>query len=484
MSPLLRTLALLSVALLGVEPARSATPNQPTAAKKLSLTDVLQEVRNLYPPLLAALIEQDIATGRVRQAMGAFDTNLAAGGTTYPSGYYEGRSGFATLDRPFQNWGGNAYAGYRLSSGYLPDYNKDRTGSDGEVVLGFKVPLLREGTIDRRRANLWKSQIDRELADPFILRQHLDFIRAGTIAYFNWLGTGLRLKLAEELLRVARERDDAIATQVKNGAAAPIVQVDNQRLVVSREIGVIQALRRFEAASIELSLFHRDGNAAPILATRAQLPDEFPAHPAPSATSLNSDIQLANENRPEIRRIQLSMKKSVIDLRLAGNDTLPNLDFSAKIGQALSDQLPKNLDRTEAETRLEFRLPLERRDARGRQDVAKAEISRLELDSTFAKNRIAAEVQDSHSALVAAHQALLKTRLNVDLARRLEAAENEKIRQGAADLLALQIREQATFDAQVLEVDALNEYFRAQANYRAATAIDAPKSPPTPTPKR
>ena len=142
------------------------------------------------------------------------------------------------------------------------------------------------------------------------------------------------------------------------------------------------------------------------------------------------------------------------------------------------------MDRTEAETRLEFRLPLERRDARGRQDIAKAEISRLELDSTFAKNRIAAEVRDSHSALVAAHHALLKTRLNVDLARRLEEAENEKIRQGAADLLALKIREQATFDAQVLEVDALNEYFRAQANYRAATAIDAPKQFPTPSSKR
>jgi outer membrane protein TolC len=442
---------------------------------KLQLADILREVRDQYPPLLAALIEQDIATGRVRQSLGAFDTNLNAGATTYPSGYYEGRSGFATLDRPFQNWGGNAYAGYRLSSGYLPDYNKDRTGSDGEVMLGFKVPLLREGTIDRRRATLWKSEIDRELADPFILRQHLDFIRASTIAYFNWLGAGQRLKLAEELLRVARERDDAIATQVQNGAAAPIVQVDNQRLVVSREIAAIQALRRFEAAAIELSLFHRDRNATPLLANRSQLPENFPTHPEPKSSTLEPDILLATANRPEMKRLELSLRKTVIDLRLAGNDTLPNLDLSAKIGHALSDQLPKNLDRTEAETRLEFRLPLERRDAKGRQDVAKAEIARIELDTTFAKNRIAADVRDSHSALVAAHQALLKTRLNVDLARRLEEAENEKFRQGAADLLALQIREQATFDAQVLEVDALTEYFRAQANYRAAIAADLPQ---------
>jgi hypothetical protein len=85
---------------------------------------------------------------------------------------------------------------------------------------------------------------------------------------------------------------------------------------------------------------------------------------------------------------------------------------------------------------------------------------------------------EHHHSSTARH-ALLKTYLNVDLKRRLEEAENEKIRQGAADLLALQIREQAPFDAQVLEVDALNEYFRAQANYRAATAIDAPKQFPT-----
>jgi hypothetical protein len=66
------------------------------------------------------------------------------------------------------------------------------------------------------------------------------------------------------------------------------------------------------------------------------------------------------------------------------------------------------------------------------------------------------------------------TRKNVDLSQQLEAAENERLKQGATDLLALQIREQATFDAQVLEVEAQAEYFRSQANYRAAIAADAP----------
>jgi hypothetical protein len=41
-------------------------------------------------------------------------------------------------------------------------------------------------------------------------------------------------------------------------------------------------------------------------------------------------------------------------------------------------------------------------------------------------------------------------------------------------LLALQIREQATFDAQSLEVEATADFFRAMAHYRAAMAADAP----------
>ncbi|MCX6848001.1 MAG: hypothetical protein NTY98_03690, partial [Verrucomicrobia bacterium] len=66
----------------------------------------------------------------------------------------------------------------------------------------------------------------------------------------------------------------------------------------------------------------------------------------------------------------------------------------------------------------------------------------------------------------------LQTRRNVELAQQLATAEAERLKQGATDLLALQIREQASFDAKVLEVEAQSEYFRAHANYRAAIAAD------------
>ncbi len=60
--------------------------------------------------------------------------------------------------------------------------------------------------------------------------------------------------------------------------------------------------------------------------------------------------------------------------------------------------------------------------------------------------------------------------VNVDLARQLEQAELERLEQGVTDLLALQIREKASYDARLLEVEARAAYFRARANYEAATA--------------
>jgi len=61
--------------------------------KTLLLGEVLASVQSQYPPYLAALIEQDIANGRVRQAQGAFDLNLNAGGSMNLAGYYDGRTG-------------------------------------------------------------------------------------------------------------------------------------------------------------------------------------------------------------------------------------------------------------------------------------------------------------------------------------------------------------------------------------------------------
>jgi outer membrane protein TolC len=467
------TAATVPDTVLGGPAAGDPPPAAPRSAAPLLLDEVLASVTARYPPLLAALIERDIATGRARQAEGAFDLNLNASLASTPLGYYDGRTGQVLVEQALTTWGARVYGGWRASGGELAPYNLGRTPPGGQLTAGVRMSLLRGGALDPQRAAREQARITEALVDPFVMRQRLDFVRAASLAYYNWVGAGLRQVAAEQLLRVANERDSAIAEQVRRGALAPIIRTDNERLVVSRRIALVQAQRRFEAATIELSLFVRDATDAPVMASAARLPDGFPAQPAPQPGRAAADIETAWVQRPELRNLALSVERLAIERRLAVNDLKPALDLSLEARQSPLGERRPDIEATETRLGVEFRVPLQRREAQGRVDIADGQISRLRTELAFARDRIAAEVRDAHSALLAAWQQIDAAGRNVALAEQLEAAERTRFRQGATDLLALQIREQATFDARVAEVDAQAEYFRAAANYRAAIASDA-----------
>ena len=194
-----------------------------------------------------------------------------------PKGYYDGSSGDVSLDQRLPFWGANVFAGYRRSSGLLADYDKDRTQRDGEFRAGLRFNLLRDGPIDRQRAERLKAKLDLGLADPFIERQQLDIIRSATRSYYQWAAAGLRETVALEQLKVAQDRAAALTEQAKKGMVAPIVVTDNERLIVSRQLIATQARRRFEAAALELSLFYRGPDDQPITPARERLPKDLPA---------------------------------------------------------------------------------------------------------------------------------------------------------------------------------------------------------------
>jgi outer membrane protein TolC len=442
--------------------------------KALMLEEVLKSVTSRYPPWLAAQIEQDIAGGRLRQTLGAFDPSLSAK-LGMQGGYYDADYADAGFEQALPFWGGNLYGGYRLSSGLLPNYSKDRTQEDGELRIGGRLNLLRDGAIDRRRAAVFQARLDEELADPFILRQYLDFIRAATRAYVNWVAGGLRLKVSEEILRVARERDGALGKQIQEGLAAPIVRTDNEQLVLSRSLEVVRAQRRLEAAAIELSLFLRDADGLPVLVGRERLPGAFPVvGPVPAVPS-GVELLNASVRRPELRRLDLMMEKVAVDERLARNNLLPNLDLGLSAAREFGDGPYKDLERTELQAGIELKVPLGRNDAKGRLQAAEAQMDRLRQEARFARDRIVAEVQDAFSAMEAAMIQISQNRRNVELAVKLEEAERFRFQEGASDLLALQIREQRTFEARLSEVEAVADYFRALAEYRAAVAEGVPQ---------
>ena len=78
-------------------------------------------------------------------------------------------------------------------------------------------------------------------------------------------------------------------------------------------------------------------------------------------------------------------------------------------------------------------------------------------------------MRDALSALRAARTRVQVARRELEVARRLEAAERSRFELGEGTLLLVNLREQASTEAALREVDALADFHRAMASYRAAT---------------
>lgn len=464
------TLALLLLALLPGSGAGQDT-SAPGDVAPLQLDHVLQSVQETYPPLLAAQIEREIRQGRLRAARSIYDFDLFGSLKSNVDGYYEYNTVEAGAEQFLGLWGSTVYGGYRLTTGEtLPDYYSQRTQGDGEAAFGLRVPLLRGGAIDPLRGGVRQAELDTLGAQPVIDRQRLDFIRAGSVAYWKWVSAGQKLRLARELLRVAEARTAALEEQVSLGLRADIALVDNRRLVVSRELEVISAEQGFQAAALALSLFYRDGNGAPLTPGEEQVPQAFPDVESAPLPLADEALQEALLRRPELARLRLALARIQVDRDVAANALLPNLDATAELARNFGEDLYVDRTRTELNVGLSLKLPVQRRSARGKVEEAEARLDQAGRQLSFARDRVVAEVRETWVELNAAFEQTLRADLNVSLALELQAAEQELFRLGSSDLLSVQIREQSAFDAQSKAVEAYLTYYTALADLQAATA--------------
>lgn len=468
-----RVSLLIAFFLLSASPTLAQEePLDVSAPPPLELTTVIESVTTQYPPLLAALIERDVASARLQSAAGAFDLDMVARVLANPSGFYEYTTLEAGVEQYLGIWGATLFGGYRWTDGILPDYYRNRTAAGGEPSVGIKLPLLQNGAIDKRRAAVLKAQLDQQLADPYIQRQMIDLGRSAAVAYFAWIAAARQLQIAESILDVTRLRQAAIQTQVDRGLAAPIVLKENQQLLLSREMATLQSQRQLEAAALTLSLFLRDNEGRPVIAQTNQLPRAPIPLPQGSPEPNEPELALALEQRPEIRELELKGQKLDVDLRLARNSLLPRLDASVRASEGLGDPLYKDTGDFELKAGVEFRMPLQRREARGERLAVQAQILQLENQLRFAMDRIATELLNAHSALRAARDRSLLATSNVNLARELQQVERDRFELGASDLLAVQIREQSAIQAEQELIKATFDVFKAQADLLAALGQD------------
>jgi len=438
----------------------------------VQLDQVVESVYRSFPLLEAAIYSRDTAYGEYLSAQGAFDLKLKGASENGPTGFYQTYRQNIGVEQPTY-WGGAIFSGYRIGRGdFQPWYQERQTDDGGEFRAGVVVPLARNIGIDSRRAELWRTELGRELVEPEIRLQQIDFVRAASYAYWDWVAAGRRYRIAAALLKIAVDRNEAIRRKVDTGDTEPPVLQDNRRLIVSREAKLIESRRKLQQSAIKLSLYYRDLDGEPIVPGLESLPD-FPMPRDIDSATVNADIDVALENRPELQALSILRRQAEIDLDQACNEQLPDLQAVLASSQDVGNAATSKNDKSEFEFEAGIYLdvPVQRRKARGKIATVQGKLAQITAKMRMTEDKIVTDVKAVYAALVASLEQITRARESVELADRLAEIERRKFELGESDLLSVNLREQQAAEAQSLEVDALYEYFSAQADYRAALGL-------------
>lgn len=436
----------------------------------LTLETVLASVEKYYPPLRIALLEQPIAEADYLAAQGRFDLVLRSFFESNSLGFYDSRRFEVVAEQPTTLWGSSFFSGYQISGGSFPSYDgKLQTNGLGEYRAGMRVPLLRDREVDGRRAELRKTNLGRRLADLSIQQQRLIILQAATARYWNWVAAGRRFAVAQSILDIAVQREQILEIAVELGQLPRFEVLDNKRIIEQRRSQFVAGRRGLEQAAFDLSLFYRDDQGQPRTAQPDQLPPAFPRPSTIDEQQLERDILQALDRRPELARLATQQEQTRVDERLAQNRRLPGLDFILSYDRELGRRVvPRGPN--ELRAGVIFELPVQRRTATGQAVAARTRIAQLDQRLQFQREQISVEVRDTVSAVRAAFEGANVLEAEVRATREVEDAERTRYDLGESTLFFLNQRELQTADAQVREVTALADYYRALALYELAVA--------------
>jgi outer membrane protein TolC len=297
----------------------------------------------------------------------------------------------------------------------------------------------------------------------------IELARAAALTYWDWVAARNKARVYKRLLDVAQERDRQIAERVKKGDLPEFDRTDNQRAVLQRQSQLLSAERAVKSAEFNLALFYRDESGRPREVAPLTSPSRIPVPMFAAVSSIDGPLEEALGARPEFKAIDGQRKQNDLEIKLARNQILPRLDLRV---YSARDYGTGDEKREEAELKggVRVEIPLRTRTQEGRIDFFEAKQRKLEFTETFLKERIRADVQDALNGVDVARQRVTVAEQEVKASRDLAKGETKRFEMGDSNLIFVNLREQNAADAEVREIEALQDYQKACVAFEAAVA--------------
>lgn len=282
-----------------------------------------------------------IAEFNLRGAQGIYDPIFGA------ESYYESRTtptastiggatnGAVTVKQFFGNTSVSGFSPYR-GGNYSVGFTSSRTDTSNlnatlnpqypaDLTFTYRQPLFRNFGIDNNRRNIEIAKKNLSLTDSQFRQKAIEVITLVETGYWNLAYSLRNLQVQMEALSHAREQLESNQRLVEKGILAPIDIVAANGQITTLEQNTYAAQEIVTRAENALKTILAADRTSEIWSR--PLTPVSPIEPDPPRVSLDSAVQEALRNRPELEQFAVNKEINEINRRYFRDQTKPQIDL-------------------------------------------------------------------------------------------------------------------------------------------------------------
>jgi outer membrane protein TolC len=427
----------------------AAQPVQGGPAEALTFERFRAIVESNHPVAQQARLVAAQARSASREAWGAFDPKVSLSSSQKA---FKGQPYYNYLDASLKvptPLGSDLKLGFERAVG--PKVSADRsTPPNGLLSLGLSIPLGQRLITDERRTALTSARAMRDAGDAEQRSMLNKLLLDAAKSYGNWYASSRRFQIADDGVRLAAFRFEAVAARVRNGDSAPIDTLEAALEVQRRTVLRAEADVELRAAAMIASTYLWDAEGRPIELDSASRPvlDGLETTPV-DTTRLVRWLALVAERHPELRKAEAKLRVANAERLLAWQGMLPLAEASmaSLAGREDARQLTSSGrwgDNYKAGLEVQSSLLLLKERGKAARSAQKAEFARWDRDEL--RRELAIGVRIALNDVMLLERVLSTQRSNVRAATLLRDAEQQRFENGESTLLLVNLRERVVLD--------------------------------------
>ncbi len=347
--------------------------------------------------------------------------------------------------------GANLKSGYEANRGsYLSD-DMYVPGS-GLWYMGVEIPLGQGLFYDERRLQLQQARNLQKMGalDRQILLN--DLLLDAYSSYWLWTEAYRKFLIADEGFQLAKQRFEAVKSQVATGDTPPIDTVEALILLENRTIDRLQSKNNLANSKLVASTFVWNDSTQPILIPEIVKPQ--------SRVQLTSELILNISDRvdtlPVVQQAYYKIEQMELELKWKREQLKPTVNLNYNLlTKPIGNESLAAFSTQNYKFGVTGYVPLFLRKERGGLKQTKLKLENANLDYSVKKREYQVKVQTMQNELNQVRAALETQKRLVEHTRKLRDAELIHFEMGESSLFLVNTREQAylTSENKLVEIE-------------------------------